>query len=85
MVELYPRPGGNVNNRENRSRRSNMGKKPRRRGKKTIGSRSPLITKYSTIFPARVGLRQGDLGRNMGRRWLRRHKHKLQMIDNPVR
>jgi hypothetical protein len=56
MVELYPRPDGDVNRLENRARRSNRGKKPLRCGKKTIGSRSPLITKYSTIFPAGVGL-----------------------------
>ena len=43
MVELYPRPDGDVNSRENRARRSNRGKKPRRRGKKTIDSRSLLI------------------------------------------
>jgi hypothetical protein len=30
MVELYPRPGGEVNSRENRARRSHRGKKPRR-------------------------------------------------------
>jgi hypothetical protein len=32
MVELYPRPGGDVNSCENRARRSNRGKKPRRAG-----------------------------------------------------
>jgi len=32
MVELYPRPGGNVNNCENRARRSYPDKKYLRRG-----------------------------------------------------
>ena len=42
MVEQYPRPDGDVNSRENRARRSNTGKKPRRRGKKGEGARPDL-------------------------------------------
>ena len=84
MVEQYPRPGGDVNSRENRARRSHRGKKPRRAGQKTIDSRSPLITKYSTICPALLGLRQGDLGKNMGRRRLRRHERQFQVIDDAI-
>ena len=84
MVEQYPRPGGDVNSRENRARRSHRGKKPRRAGQKTIDSRSPLIIKYSTICPARVGHRQDDLGKSMGRRRLRRHERQLQVIDDAI-
>jgi hypothetical protein len=36
MMGYYRWPGGDVNNRENRSRRSYPDKKPRRTGKKTI-------------------------------------------------
>jgi hypothetical protein len=32
MVELYPRPGGDVNSRENRARRSHRGEQYRRAG-----------------------------------------------------
>jgi len=43
------------------------------------------ITMNSKV-PVRVlfGGHQGDLGKNMGRRGLRRDKGQLQMIDNPV-
>jgi hypothetical protein len=36
------------------------------------------------IFPALLGCHQGDLGKNMGRRGLRRHERQLQMGNNPI-
>jgi len=61
-----------------------IGKKTRHTDQKKIDFRSPLITKCSKIFPALLGRRERDLLEDMGGRRLRRRKHQLQMIDDPI-
>jgi hypothetical protein len=66
MPVIYRRPGGNVNIRKNRSRRSYPDKESLRTGNKARDFPSPLITKYSKIYPALLGPQQGSPLGDMG-------------------
>ena len=60
-------------------------------GRKTLSRRlkddrlpRPPDHQILEIFPALLGLRQGDLGKDMGRRRLRRHERQLQVINDAI-